>query len=77
MYRFAKESQLQKDILKDPLAFNNPKLRPFFIFKRFGYRQAKYAKDVLKREVQSGNVFVPLRILKSFLEYLPNFFLKL
>ena len=62
MYRFAKESQLQKDILKDPLAFNNPKLRPFFIFKRFGYRQAKYAKDVLKREVQSGNVFVPLRM---------------
>ena len=62
MYRFAKESQLQKDILKDPLAFNNPKLRPFFIFKRFGYRQAKYAKDVLKREVQSGNLFVPLRM---------------
>jgi len=62
MYRFAKESQLQKDILKDPLAFNNPKLRPFFIFKRFGYRQAKYAKDVLKREVRSGNVFVPLRM---------------
>jgi len=62
MYRFAQESQLQKDILKDPLAFNNPKLRPFFIFKRFGYRQAKYAKDVLKREIQSGNVLVPLRM---------------
>jgi len=62
MYRFAKESQLQKDILKDPLAFNNPKLRPFFIFKRFGYRQAKYAKDTLKREISAGNVFVPLRM---------------
>tara|TARA_Y100000034_G_scaffold134291_1_gene202294 strand:- start:45 stop:3656 length:3612 start_codon:yes stop_codon:yes gene_type:complete len=62
MYRFAKESQLQKDILKDPLAFNNPKLRPFFIFKRFGYRQAKYAKDTLKREISAGNVFAPLRM---------------
>ena len=63
MYRFAKESQLQKDILKDPLAFNNPKLRPFFIFKRFGYRQAKYMKDTLKREVNDHqNLFVPLRL---------------
>jgi len=62
MYRFAKESQLQKDILKDPLAFNNPKLRPFFIFKRFGYRQAKYAKDTIRREISSGNVFAPLRM---------------
>lgn len=62
MYRFAKESQLQKDILKDPLAFNNPKLRPLFIFKRFGFRQAKYAKDTFRREIQQGNVLVPLRM---------------
>jgi hypothetical protein len=62
MYRFAKESQLQKDILKDPLAFNNAKMRPFFIFKRFGYRQAKYMKDLMKRELQMGNVFVPIRL---------------
>tara|TARA_Y100001970_G_scaffold87327_1_gene110214 strand:- start:2483 stop:6064 length:3582 start_codon:yes stop_codon:yes gene_type:complete len=63
MYRFAKESQLQKDILKDPLAFNNPKLRPFFIFKRFGFRQAKYMKDLMRREVfQQKNVLVPLRL---------------
>ena len=62
MYRFAKESQLQKDNLKDPLAFNNPKLRPFAIFKRFGFRQAKYFKDVMKREISAGNVLVPLRL---------------
>ena len=62
MYRFAKDTQLQKDILKDPLVFNNPKLRPLFIFKRFGYRQAKYAKDTLKREISLCNVFVPLRL---------------
>ena len=62
MYRFAKESQLQKDILKDPLAFNNPKLRPLFIFKRFGFRQGKYFKDTMKREILAGNVLVPLRL---------------
>ena len=62
MYRFAKESQLQKDIMKDPLKFNDPMWRPFFIFKRFGFRQAKYAKDLMRREVQAGNVLVPLRL---------------
>jgi len=62
MYKFAKDSQLQKDILKDPLAFNNPKLRPLFIFKRFGYRQAKYFKDVMNREIAMGNVLAPLRL---------------
>ena len=62
MYKFAKDSQLQKDILKDPLMFNNPKLRPLFIFKRFGYRQAKYFKDVMNREIRMGNVLAPLRL---------------
>ena len=62
MYRFAKESQLQKDIMKDPLVFNDARYRPFFIFKRFGFRQAKYAKDLMRREVQAGNVLVPLRL---------------
>tara|TARA_R110000787_G_scaffold246295_1_gene352062 strand:- start:14338 stop:17943 length:3606 start_codon:yes stop_codon:yes gene_type:complete len=62
MYKFAKDSQLQKDILKDPLAFNNPKLRPLFIFKRFGFRQAKYFKDVMGREMSMGNVVAPLRL---------------
>ena len=62
MYRFAKDSQLQKDIMKDPLKFNDPLWRPFFIFKRFGYRQAKYAKDLMRREMQFGNVLVPLRM---------------
>jgi len=63
MYRFAKESQLQKDILKDPLIFNDPRFRPLAIFKRFGYRQAKYQKDLHRREVfDHGNVLVPLRL---------------
>tara|TARA_R100001530_G_scaffold53173_1_gene39280 strand:+ start:7 stop:1848 length:1842 start_codon:yes stop_codon:yes gene_type:complete len=63
MYRFAKESQLQKDIMKDPLFFNDARMRPFVIFKRFGFRQAKYMKDLMRREVfQQKNVLVPLRL---------------
>jgi len=62
MFRFAKESQLQKDVLKDPLIFNDPRFRPLFIFKRFGFRQAKYVKDLMKREIAGGNLFVPLRM---------------
>ena len=84
MYRFAKESQHQKDILKDPLIFNNPKYRPLFIFKRFAFRQAKYQKDLHKREIfDHGNVLVPLRLaaggllgvnlVKPSIDYLKRF----
>jgi len=62
MYRFAKESQLQKDILKEPLFFNDPRIRPLMIFKRFGYRQAKYIKDTMKTEITRGNIIAPLRL---------------
>jgi len=64
MYKFAKETQLQKDILSDPIFFNNPMWRPWIIFKRFGYKQANYLARTLDREVkQSGNVMVPLRLI--------------
>tara|TARA_R100001129_G_scaffold1900_1_gene1933 strand:- start:7619 stop:11242 length:3624 start_codon:yes stop_codon:yes gene_type:complete len=62
MFNFATESQLQRNILKEPMAFNDPRLRPLFIFKRFIYRQAKYQKDLMNREVSSGNVLAPLRL---------------
>jgi hypothetical protein len=62
MVKFARESQLQKNVLKDPEMFNMPKSRPFFVFKRFGYRQYVFMKDLLKQEVSSGNVLVPLRL---------------
>jgi len=63
MYRFATDSQLQRNVLNDPLFFNNPKLRPFVLFKRFGYRQAVYIKDMLTREVKRGNVLPILRLM--------------
>jgi hypothetical protein len=62
MFEFARNSQLQKDILRDPIAFNLPKWRPWIIFKRFGYRQANYIGETLKREAKAGNVAAILRL---------------
>jgi len=62
MVKFARESQLQKNVLKDPLAFNNPIMRPFLMFKRFGFRQATYMKKVLIDEANKGNVLPFFRI---------------
>ena len=62
MVKFARDSQLQKNVLKDPLAFNSPIWRPFLMFKRFGLRQATYMKKALLDEAGKGNVLPFLRI---------------
>lgn len=63
MYRFGTDSQLQRNILKDPVIMNDPRFRPMFMFKRFGYRQATMMKDMLKREIPRGNVMPLLRLM--------------
>ncbi len=63
MYRFAVDSQLQKNVLRDPKIFNDPKWRPLFLFKRFGVRQATMIKDMLKTEIKNGNYMPILRIM--------------
>jgi len=68
MHKFARDSQLQTNALRDPFWAQNPKARPFLLFKRFGLRQAKFMKDSLMREVKVGlkagtggtNVVLPL-----------------
>ena len=62
MERFARNTQLQRDILKDPLIFNNPRTKMFTQFKRFGYRQAQYTKDVLRHDIAHGNILPLLRL---------------
>lgn len=62
MYRFSVDSQLQKNVLKDPLVFNDPKYRALFLFKRFGYRQFTYMKDMLIREGERGNYMPAVRL---------------
>ena len=62
MYRFARDSQLQRNILEEPLIFNDPRFRPLFLFKKFGYKQFNWIKDQLIAEVRRGNVFPMLRL---------------
>ena len=62
MHTFATNSQLQKNILKEPLFFNEEALRPFVLFKRFGLRQFLWIKDMLSKELQRGNVMPAVRL---------------
>ena len=62
MYRFAVDSQLQRNVLRDPLVANHPIWRPLWLFKRFGYRQTAYVKDMLWREFKRGNVMPIMRL---------------
>ena len=62
MERFARKTQLQKDILEDPLIFNNPKTRMFTQFKRFGYRQYQFSKDLMLDDLKRGNAFPIIRM---------------
>jgi hypothetical protein len=62
IYRYATDSQLQSNMLRDPLMMNDPRLRAVFVFKRFGVRQMGYIKDTMKRELSRGNVMPLLRL---------------
>lgn len=62
MKRFARKTQLQRDILRDPLFFNDPMLKPLLLFKRFGLRQLTYMRETMKNELRYGNVLPLLRL---------------
>ena len=62
MARFATDSQLQKNVLADPLSRNDPRVRPLWLFKGFGYRQAAYIKDIMTREIERGNMMPLIRL---------------
>lgn len=51
MHEFARDSQLQKNVLNDPFMASNPKVRPFMLFKRFGIRQASWMGETLSQEI--------------------------
>ena len=59
-FRFARDYQLQKSVLRDPLLANDPRFRPFFLFKRFGIRQADLFTRILSEE--NSNPFMYLRL---------------
>ena len=66
VYSFARDTQLQRNVLNDPLFFNDPRFRPLVLFKRFGYRQAAWIKEQLVNDViKRGNFAMPLRLMVS------------
>jgi hypothetical protein len=62
MYKFSRDSQLQRNVLNDPLFFNDPRFRPFVLFKRFGVRQFNWIRETLSAEFMRGNVMPILRL---------------
>ena len=51
MHEFARDSQLQRNVLNDPYLASNPKNRPFVLFKRFGVRQASWITENVSQEM--------------------------
>lgn len=60
--QFAVKSQLQKDILSDPIILNRPAMKPFLQFKSFGFRQYNFILDTLKHDLAHGNFMPMLRL---------------
>ena len=60
--KFAVKSQLQKDILSDPLILNRPSAKPLLQFKSFGLRQYNFIMDTLKFDLSQGNYMPLLRL---------------
>lgn len=71
VYRFAIDSQLQRNILREPVYFNDPRFRPFILFKRFGYRQFEWIYKNTLQEVKAGNALFVLRMMAGGLIYGP------
>ena len=63
MYRFATDSQLQRNVLNDPIWFNSPWARPFVIFKRFGYRQMVRRREMLLHDIKARDPLPTLRLI--------------
>ena len=60
--KFSKDTQLQRNLLKEPLFLTEPMFRPLLVLKTFGIKQAKLVKTGLNRELGEGNVLPVLRL---------------
>ena len=62
MYEFSRDTQLQRNVFREPLFFNDPRFQPFILFKRFGYRQFEWISTELNKELRYGNAAILLRL---------------
>ena len=62
MYEFSRDSQLQKNVFLEPAFAANPKMQPFLLFKRFGYRQAEMIGRWTKQAFKDKDIAFFLRL---------------
>jgi len=62
MYEFSRDSQLQKNVFLEPSFAANPKMQPFLLFKRFGYRQAEMIGRWTKQAYKDKDISFFLRL---------------
>jgi len=55
MYRFATDTQLLRNIARDPLVFHDPRYQWAFLFKKFGVKQFMLIKDDLMTLYREGD----------------------
>ena len=60
--KFARDTQLQRNYVKEPIFLTDPRFRPLWVLKTFGIKQAKLIKDGLTKEVGDGNILPILRL---------------
>ncbi len=60
MWRFANETQLQKNVLREPIAANDPRFRWMFLFKKFGLKQAQLIRERVWNEIRVNDNPLPL-----------------
>lgn len=62
MFKFAQDSQLIKNVFNEPIVFGDPRVKPFILFKRFGFKQFIFMKDMLTSEFKRGNYMPAIRL---------------
>lgn len=56
MFRFANDTQLMRNVLRDPRWLNNPNLRSFALFQRFKLGQFNLTKDIIRQEFKKNTM---------------------
>lgn len=64
MYRFANDSQLQRNVIRDPRWVTNPWLRPLATFKTFDIRQFNWTRDMLRDALKKDKGELAKRMLQ-------------
>ena len=60
IYRFTTDSQLQRNVVRDPLNRSDPRFRSLWTLKGFGVRQFHYQKNLILNEAIRHKNFFPL-----------------